>query len=107
MDWCITDWRTMVCHDSSYPFIILTGLKLTRYCLMGEPPSSCLIQLTFISFPGDCSLASSFGGFGSPKENTFIVREEQDLLEYSSSVLTQALNTYTVNTGDLAHTLKK
>lgn len=78
-------------HVTSYT-IILTGLNLTRYCLMGEPPSSCLIQLTFSSLPGDSSLATSFGGFGSPEENTCKVREEKDLLGFHVNILAQVLD---------------
>lgn len=41
---------------------------------MGEPPSSCLIQLIRSLLPTDSSLASSLGGFGSPAE-----KQKEDL----------------------------
>lgn len=34
---------------------------------MGEPPSSCLIQLTLREFPVGCNDPSSLGGLGFPK----------------------------------------
>lgn len=54
-------------HVTSSPGI-LTALYLTSKCLIGDPPSSCLVHLIFTVLLLFIGMTSSKGAFGSPAQ---------------------------------------